>query len=72
MISRKRDRQLGNHSLFTVGLEEAAGRGVEVRRVSAKRRVGVRLGAICSTNGRRAGEDLILMTDMLLSLEQGW
>lgn len=43
-MSRKHDRQLGNHSLFTVGLRRG---GMEGRRVSGKRRVGVRLGAVC-------------------------
>lgn len=35
-------------------------------------REGVKLGAVCWTNGRQAGEVLILMIDMLLSLEQKW
>lgn len=68
-ISRKRDRQLGNHSLFTEGLE---GRDGREEGVGEKRKGGVKLGAIRWTNSRWAGEVLILMTDMLLSLEQRW
>ena len=60
---------MGNHSLFTVGLWGGTTGG---RRVSGKRRVGVKLGAVGWTNGRWAGEVLIPMTDMLLSLEQRW
>lgn len=46
--------------------------GTAGRRVPGKRRVGVKLGAICWTNSRWAWAVLILMIDMLLSLEQRW
>lgn len=61
-ISRKRDRQLGNHSLFTVGLWGRDGREEGDGGREGGRRA----------NGRRAGEVLIPVTDMLLSLEQRW
>lgn len=69
MWNRKCDRQLGNHSLFTVALEGRDDIGGGCWESGG---VGVKLGAPSWTNSSWEGVVLIPMTDMLLSLEQTW
>lgn len=69
MRGRKRDRQLGNHSLFTAALEGRDDTGGGCWESGG---VGVTLGAPSWTNGSSGGAVLIPLTDMLLSLEQTW